>query len=289
MQAPAAFQVHDCPSLRNGLIWGTADLSAGDMFLEPLLWDEQHREYKFDLGAYPECDRTRFEGRDAFRLALPGDRRSAEVGFDPHVERSAARDGSRQLAKTRSRPPQLESQNPVKDCSELHLGVAQGSTPQFVEVLPQLLFGRLRLPPIGKGKRIVEYGLKRAILRYYMRSYSFVGNRLGGTERSREYVVAEAGKWIIKGPRDANGTLTQDPFGSEVLCTLSAKDGDDPTLQLVVCAYRGDIDATVISGQPAETNNWKLFKVFVTHCLDKLRDDSVVLSRASLRWGKGGE
>jgi Calcineurin-like phosphoesterase len=70
IQAPSAFQAHDNKRWRNGLIWSEAEVSAGAVFLEPRLWNEDKREYKFDIEAGYESDRAR--ERDGFRLSLPG-------------------------------------------------------------------------------------------------------------------------------------------------------------------------------------------------------------------------
>jgi predicted MPP superfamily phosphohydrolase/DNA polymerase III delta prime subunit len=69
IQAPSAFQAHDNKRWRNGLMWAEADLSAGAVFLEPRLWNEDKREYKFDIDASYESERV--PGCDTFRLALP--------------------------------------------------------------------------------------------------------------------------------------------------------------------------------------------------------------------------
>jgi metallophosphoesterase superfamily enzyme len=70
IQAPSAFQAHDNRRWRNGLVWGEADLLAGAVFLEPRLWNEDKREYKFDIDAGYESERL--PGREAFRLSLSG-------------------------------------------------------------------------------------------------------------------------------------------------------------------------------------------------------------------------
>jgi len=75
IQAPSAFQAHDDDRWRNGMLWGEADLANGWLILEPLRWNEQRREYKFDADA--DYNNERVPGRDAFQLRLP--RRGASV------------------------------------------------------------------------------------------------------------------------------------------------------------------------------------------------------------------
>lgn len=70
IQAPSAFQAHDDERWRNGLMWGEANLSDGWLIIEPLRWNEQDREYKWDVDAGYKDDRV--PGRDAFRLRFPG-------------------------------------------------------------------------------------------------------------------------------------------------------------------------------------------------------------------------
>jgi hypothetical protein len=72
IQAPSAFQAKDDKRWRNGLMWGQVDLSNGCLYIEPKLWNEDKTEYKFDIDAGYEAQRVRLEGRDTFRLALPG-------------------------------------------------------------------------------------------------------------------------------------------------------------------------------------------------------------------------
>ncbi len=69
IQAPSAFQAHDSDIWRNGLLWGEAYPSTGNLILEPFEWDEHRSEYKFDLGAAYNDERV--PGRDAFRIRLP--------------------------------------------------------------------------------------------------------------------------------------------------------------------------------------------------------------------------
>lgn len=70
VQAPSAFDAHDNPRWRNGLMWGTVDFASRDLLLEPKTWDYNHNEYKFDTGAGYNNQLTP-DGR-AFRIALPG-------------------------------------------------------------------------------------------------------------------------------------------------------------------------------------------------------------------------
>lgn len=79
IQAPSAFQAGDNSRWRNGLLWGEVDLDDGWLILEPWLWNDQHREYKFDNDSLR--NRERVPGRDAFRLRLPGRAPAAPPGI----------------------------------------------------------------------------------------------------------------------------------------------------------------------------------------------------------------
>ncbi|QPF93925.1 metallophosphoesterase [Bradyrhizobium commune] len=69
IQAPSAFQAHDDARWRNGLMWGEADVATGHVIIEPRLWDEDKREYKWDVHSGYEADRAR--DRDGFILRVP--------------------------------------------------------------------------------------------------------------------------------------------------------------------------------------------------------------------------
>lgn len=69
IQAPSAFQAHDSQRWRNGLMWGEANVVTGELFLEPWLWNEAKREYKFDGDAGYNDDLA--ASKDKFRLQLP--------------------------------------------------------------------------------------------------------------------------------------------------------------------------------------------------------------------------
>lgn len=70
IQAPSAFQAGDDPRWRNGIMWGELDLEAGCLIVEPLKWNDDDGEYKFDTDAGKNKDRV--QGHDGFRLQLPG-------------------------------------------------------------------------------------------------------------------------------------------------------------------------------------------------------------------------
>jgi predicted MPP superfamily phosphohydrolase len=80
VQAPSAFQAHDNRRWRNGLMWGEVDLSRGELIIEPRLWNEDKREYKWDVDCGYEGDRA--PGRDGFRLLLPGHAAPTELSVD---------------------------------------------------------------------------------------------------------------------------------------------------------------------------------------------------------------
>jgi predicted MPP superfamily phosphohydrolase len=80
VQAPSAFQAHDNRRWRNGLMWGEVDLSRGELIIEPRLWNEDKREYKWDVDCGYEGDRA--PGRDGFRLLLPGHPTPTDLSVD---------------------------------------------------------------------------------------------------------------------------------------------------------------------------------------------------------------
>lgn len=70
IQAPSGFQAGDSPIWRNGIMWGEVDFGAGRLIIEPLRWNDEHKNYVFDSdAAHP---RLRVPGRDAFAYSLPG-------------------------------------------------------------------------------------------------------------------------------------------------------------------------------------------------------------------------
>jgi Calcineurin-like phosphoesterase len=152
IQAPSAFQAHDNKRWRNGLIWGEVDLSAGAVFLEPRLWNEDKREYKFDIDAGYESERV--PGRDAFRLALPG---HALAGTPAPVPTSldvptgweiVDRDA---LAKVRANPPPLNAMVQFFDgiLPTWRLALAPGVQPRAVA---ERLANRFRVIHAGAAK-----------------------------------------------------------------------------------------------------------------------------------------
>lgn len=87
VQAPSAFQAHDDKKWRNGLMWVGVDLSTSSLFIEPRRWNEDKREYKFDIDAGYEIDRV--TGQDRFRRPLPG--RSSPIVAPDDVSTPPAR------------------------------------------------------------------------------------------------------------------------------------------------------------------------------------------------------
>lgn len=67
IQAPSAFQAADSKVWRNGIMWGEADVQQGKLRLQPLKWNDDYREFKFDNDA--SANRN-IEG-DYFALNLP--------------------------------------------------------------------------------------------------------------------------------------------------------------------------------------------------------------------------
>ena len=76
IQAPSAFQAGDKAIWRNGVMWGEVDLETGWVIVEPLKWNDDDYEYKFDIEA--GLNRDRVPGRDASQFALPGHRPGEE-------------------------------------------------------------------------------------------------------------------------------------------------------------------------------------------------------------------
>lgn len=70
IQAPSGFQAGDSDRWRNGIMWGEVDFDGARLIVEPLKWNNDHREFTFDTDAAPS--RFRVEGRDAFAYPLPG-------------------------------------------------------------------------------------------------------------------------------------------------------------------------------------------------------------------------
>lgn len=157
IQAPSAFQAHDDERWRNGLMWGEADLSDGWLVIEPLRWNEQDREYKWDVDAGYKDDRV--PGRDAFRLRLPGRAATTATSVDAPtvaskplelppgweiVDRAA-------LAKIRTNPPSLHVMVQFFDgiLPTWRLALAPGVQPRAVA---ERLANRLRAVHAGAAK-----------------------------------------------------------------------------------------------------------------------------------------
>jgi predicted MPP superfamily phosphohydrolase len=70
IQAPSAFQHHDSKRWRNGLMWGTLDFSSKELSIQPRLWDEKSRQFKWDT--YFGYSDYQVPAEEAFRLPLPG-------------------------------------------------------------------------------------------------------------------------------------------------------------------------------------------------------------------------
>lgn len=70
IQAPSGFQGGDSAVWRNGIMWGEVDFDIGKLIVEPLRWNDDHREYVLDSDAAPS--RYRVKGQDAFAYQLPG-------------------------------------------------------------------------------------------------------------------------------------------------------------------------------------------------------------------------
>lgn len=70
LQSGAAFQAHDDEVWRNGFLFGEADLVNGRVFVEPLLWQKDHRRWVPDSdGHHPD---RRVANSDRFWYSLPG-------------------------------------------------------------------------------------------------------------------------------------------------------------------------------------------------------------------------
>ena len=70
IQAPSGFQAADSKVWRNGLLWGKADLDAGQLIITPKRWNDDFRQYLFDSDAIDP--RLRVKGQDWFVFPLPG-------------------------------------------------------------------------------------------------------------------------------------------------------------------------------------------------------------------------
>jgi hypothetical protein len=95
-------------------MWGEANLSDGWLIIEPLRWNEQDREYKWDVDAGYKDDRM--PGRDAFRLRLPGRAATTPLSVEvptvvpkpPDVPPGWEIINQDALAKIRANPPPLD-------------------------------------------------------------------------------------------------------------------------------------------------------------------------------------
>lgn len=114
LQAPSAYQAHDNPRWRNGLMWGEADVVSGTLLIQPRQWNEDNEEYNWETGAGYEIDKV--PEREGFRLRLPG--RAAAVGSSIAVAATEAKPPDvppgweivdrLALTKIRATPPRLE-------------------------------------------------------------------------------------------------------------------------------------------------------------------------------------
>jgi len=160
IQAPSAFQAHDGRRWRNGLMWGAADASKGALLLEPRLWNEDKREYKFDIDAGYENERV--PGRDAFQLQLP--RRGPRPAFPPEPAAAAAEEidlpqgweivDRAALARIRAQPPSEDMMVAFFDgiLPTWRLAIARGVQPRAIV---QKLSARLRAAYTEAPKPVV--------------------------------------------------------------------------------------------------------------------------------------
>lgn len=81
IQAPSGFQAADSTQWRNGILWGEADLEARRLIIKPRRWNDNDREYAFDIEA--AASRFRVAGTDAFAFPLPGRSGAAPVTATP--------------------------------------------------------------------------------------------------------------------------------------------------------------------------------------------------------------
>ncbi len=77
IQAPSAYQAHDNPRWRNGLMWGEANITAGSLIIQPRIWNEDTSEFNWDTGAGYEEDQAK--ERQGYRVALPGHQQTGFV------------------------------------------------------------------------------------------------------------------------------------------------------------------------------------------------------------------
>jgi hypothetical protein len=70
IQAPSGFQAADSTVRRNGLLWGAADLHAGNVTITPKRWNDNFQKYVFDSDAVDP--RFRVASQDSFVFPLPG-------------------------------------------------------------------------------------------------------------------------------------------------------------------------------------------------------------------------
>lgn len=81
LQAPSAYQAHDDPRWRNGLMWGEADPATGSLLIQPRQWNEDNEEYNWETTAGYEADQI--QARQGFGLSLPGWKGQVEVPVSP--------------------------------------------------------------------------------------------------------------------------------------------------------------------------------------------------------------
>jgi hypothetical protein len=159
IQAPSAFQAHDDKRWRNGLMWGEVDLSRGELIIEPRLWNEDKREYKWDVDCGYEADRA--PGRDGFRLLLPGYAAPTKVSVDatPAPKVSPLPQGWEvvdrdMLATIRANPPSTEIMVQFFDgiLPTWRLALAPGVHPRAIA---ERLANRLRAVHAGAAKPVI--------------------------------------------------------------------------------------------------------------------------------------
>jgi len=220
IQAPSAYQAHDKPRWRNGLIWAEARPAEGRAVLEPRIWNEETSEYNWDIGAGYEADQIK--GQQAFAVALPGSAPpvSVETPMFAAPEGWEIVDGA-DIQKIRADPPSREMMAAFFD----------GFNPTWRLALAENVKPRAIMERLTARLRVAHGGASRPIV-LLLSGAGGEGKSTAVLQTAADLLCASDQHWICLHRHAAFATAPQDflanlPIRSGVAWLIAADDADN--------------------------------------------------------------
>jgi hypothetical protein len=169
----------------------------------------------------------------------------------------------------------INSHNPVKRCAHLEPGTGQGSSFDSFDLLPELRFGKFRIPT---KRYLFSFGVTGAELQLQLDNCEIVGGRLGDSKH--EFVKTEGDNiWVISGPID-DGVLGRRSLGDEILCTVKCKENSVAKVRFEVSCLKYKVKHAVCDRDGNEMvikmTKKRIAELFINRCIG-VRDDNVLL------------